>query len=70
MSSYYSTERAKLRKDSVLRHSFLDLTTWITAKHGFNCKENKKLKKGEALEQFITTAYEVSNQKVLDYFAR
>jgi hypothetical protein len=39
-------------------------------KHGFNWKSNKKLKKGEALEQFITTVYEVRNKRALDYFAR
>ena len=66
----YSQERAKLRKDTVLRHSFLHFTTWIMEKHGFDWKSNKKLKKGEALEQFITTVYEVRNKRALDYFAR
>ena len=66
----YSQDRAKLRKDTVLRHSFLHFTTWIMEKHGFDWKSNKKLKKGEALEQFITTVYEVRNKRALDYFAR
>jgi hypothetical protein len=65
----YSQGRARLRKDSILRHSFLHFTTQIMAKCSFNWRGNREMNKEEALEQFITLVYEVKDKQPLDYFA-
>ena len=66
----YSQARARLRKDTILRHTFLHFTTQVMTKYGFDWRADKHLKKEEALEQFITIIYGVKDKQALDYFSR
>ena len=62
-------DKARQRKDTTLRHSFLHFTTWIMHKYDYYPKTYRSVKKGEALKQLVTEVYGVTDKQVLDYFA-
>jgi hypothetical protein len=63
-------DKARQRRDAMLRHSFLQFTTWMMHKYGFYPRTYKSVKKEEALEQFIRVVYSVADEEALDYFVR